>query len=233
MIPKAPASTRVLLVEDQTSVRKLIGGFLRGHNMEVFEAASLSVARRIFPLWKPDILLLDLILDNEDGLDLLRDKLGARAIVFSSKRSTSDRISALERGAIDYLTKPVDPLELLLKIKAIARLGVDTGKNNEKQTWADLRVDLFSREITGPTGLRARLSRSEITLLKIFLEDIGASFTKVDIARNLSVKRFEEGSRAVDVMVSKLRNLLRSVDSNVSLVNLRDQGYRSVYPRGV
>lgn len=232
MIPKSPAPTRVLFVEDQTSVRKLIGGFLRGHDMDVFEASTLSVARRIFPVWKPDILLLDLILDNENGMDFLRDTKGAKAIVLSSKRSVSDRITALETGAIDYLTKPVDPRELLLKIRAIARLGVDAGKNNQTQGWADLKVDLVSREITGPTGLRARLSRSEITLLKVFLEDVGVSFTKGDIARSLSSKRFEDGSRAVDVMVSKLRNLLRSVASEVSLVNLRDQGYRSIYNRG-
>ena len=223
--------SRILLIEDQDSIRKLIGGYLRLNGFEVFDAWSLSVARRVFNLWNPKIVLLDLILEDEDGLDFLREQRGGvRTIVISAKGSTDDRITALEIGADDYLVKPIEPRELVLKIRKLQqRYCDDLSRAREEQNFADLKMNIVTRTIFGPTGQKCRLSQSEFILFRMMLGELGVAFEKNEISCTSLGHALWEGSRAVDVMVSKLRGKLRSVRSQVKILNVRDRGYTAIY----
>jgi DNA-binding response OmpR family regulator len=225
--------SRILLIEDQESIRKLIGGYLRINGFEVFEAWSLSVARRVFNLWNPKIVLLDLILEDEDGLDFLREQPGeARTIVISAKGSAADRIKALEIGADDYLVKPIEPRELLLKIRKLQQnFRDDFSRAREEESFADLTMNLVSRTVSGPFGKKCRLSQSEFILFRMLLGQIGVAFEKNEISRTALGHNLGDGSRAVDVMVSKLRGKLRSIGSQVKIQNVRERGYLSFYDR--
>ena len=220
---------RVLIIEDQSSIRKLIGGYLRSNKIEVFEAASLGIARKACDLWKPSVVLLDVILNEEDGLDFLRERhASVKTIVFSSRSGASDRIKALEIGAFDYLSKPVDPREIYLKIQRLGDYKLSGDVEGLQDTLGDLKVDFLTRVIVGPSGCSEQLSKAEISLLRMFLSQTATPFSKTEIARVILVRRFTEGSRAVDVMVSKLRAKIRIAGSRVRIINVREQGYMAV-----
>jgi two-component system OmpR family response regulator len=226
---KAMNPTRVLVIEDQASIRKLIGGYLRAQDLEVFEASSLDVARRVCDLWKPNVVLLDVILNNEDGIDFLREKHDAvKTIVFSSRHGVTDRIKALEIGAVDYLAKPVDPRELYLKIRKLDDFRHSGRTTNVEERLGDLTLDVLTRNIIGPTK-SIRLSKSEILMLRMFLNQNETPFSKEDISRAVLGRRFSDGSRAVDVMVSKIRAKLRAAGSKIKILNVRERGYMAVY----
>ncbi len=228
---KIAASKRVLIVEDQASIRKLIGAYLRLHALEVFEASTLEVAHRISDLWKPDIVLLDAILDNEDGIEFLRERhLSIKTIVYSSRSGVSERIKALEIGAYDYLAKPVNLRELYLKI---CKLNDD--KRTERtasveEQLGDLKLDVLIRNLVGPTAA-TKLTKSEIMILRMFLNRNETPISKDEISRMFLGRRCPDGSRAVDVMVSKIRTKLRTVGSKIKIVNVRERGYMAVYRR--
>ncbi len=224
------SSTRVLIIEDQASIRKLIGAYLRANALEVFEASSLVVARQVCQIWKPDVVLLDSILEDEDGLEFLREQHASfKMIVFSSRGDICHRIQALEWGAFDYLPKPVEPRELFLKIRLIHSLGVSKNSVSFHEEFADLKLNILTRKIIGPTELCEKISKMETTLVRMLLKESGVTYSKEDISRHVSLRSGGPGSRAVDVLVSKIRTKLRLVGSRVRLVSVRERGYMSVY----
>jgi len=115
--------TRVLLVEDSESVRQMIGEYLRNNGMQVDNAWSIAAARRSLDLFKPDLVLLDLSLEDGEAFDLLTAIARAEipCIVVSARESAIDRVLSLELGAQDYIVKPVELRELLLRIRIALR----------------------------------------------------------------------------------------------------------------
>jgi DNA-binding response OmpR family regulator len=225
---KSTDAARVLIVDDQASIRKLIGAYLRANGFEVFEASSLEVARRVCDIWKPSIVLLDILLDNENGLDFLQERHGsAKVIVFSTCSGISDRITALEMGAFDYLSKAVDLREMYLKIRKLDEAHRSTNVASLEERFGDLTLNVLTRDVIGP--LRSvRFSKTEILLLRLLVSESEKLFTREYISRVILARCFPEGNRSVDVMVSKVRTKLTTVGSNLRLMNIRERGYKMV-----
>lgn len=217
---------RVLIIEDQASIRRFIGDYLRQNGYEVIEAWSLEAAYRTYSLLKPNFIILDVLLDEEDGLDFIRSKPGDTVIiVVSSQGSAIDRVTALELGADDYLVKPIEPRELLLRLQRIKAKYAEYQASNNLEVIADVTIDLVERIMVGPSRRRAKLTLSELILLRLLVDEKGVPIPKQDMSRKVLRHGVEGGSRALDVMVSKLRRKLSDVDSQVSIQSVRSMGY--------
>jgi DNA-binding response OmpR family regulator len=222
----AHGKNKVLIVEDQASVRKMLSEYLKQNGYEVFEAWSVDGAARAIRMLMPDFVLLDLTLDDEDGLTLLRaSQTSLHTIVISARGSADDRITALELGADDYLVKPIAPKELLIKLEKISGRTTAPANPDFVVPIADMKMNLLNNSILGPNGRSMRLTKSEFVLLGILIENRNQPCTKSDIAKQVLGKSYGADSRAVDVMASKLRKKLLFVGSTLILRSVRGVGY--------
>jgi two-component system, OmpR family, response regulator len=211
------ALTRVLIIEDDIGMRQMLSNYLTNQNMTV----TCGSSRRDIPVVPgtrmPDIIVLDLKLDHDDGLDLLRD-IRHRSdvpliIITGHRRDEIDRIIGLELGADDYLTKPFSPRELLARMRAVLRrqeAGGRISRTADKVQGFDFsgwRLDQRRRELRNPSGLEVPLTKGEFALLVAFLEAPARPLSREHL---LQATRVHEDvfDRSIDVQVLRLRRKL-------------------------
>ena len=206
----AETMTRILVVDDDASLRELLTGYLR---REGFEVTGVEDGHAMFE-WlahhQADILILDLMLPGDDGLTLAR-RLRAQSdmpiIMLSARGEDIDRIVGLEVGADDYLAKPFNPRELLARIRAVLRRhgGVPAEQQDENiAEFGSYRLDLATRQLARD-GTPVTLTGSEFDLLRIF---VGHPNRLLDRDRLLDLLRGYERNpfdRSIDVQVARLR----------------------------
>jgi DNA-binding response OmpR family regulator len=221
---------RILIVEDSAALRQLIASYLRTNGMQVDLAWSLQGARRALKIFKPELVILDLGLEDGDGYDLIADitAAGAPCIVISARERPIDRILSLELGADDYMTKPIELRELLLRLRRLARLITPNGSGNASNIveFHNVKLDIANREVVRANGQPGnRLTAAEFRLLRLFLETPGEVIARATIAKKVLNKSWIENSRAIDVLVSKLRRKLETGGGELTLRNVRGTGY--------
>lgn len=196
----------LLVVDDDRRIRTLLCEFLQGAGYDVHGAASAAEARSILATQKIDVIILDIMMPGEDGVQLtqsLRDngQIDVRILLLTAKDSVSDRVLGLESGADDYLTKPFDPNELLARIKAMLRR-----KESVTNTSLSLRLGEFSFDIAKGTLKNGEdivfLTSSELSLLKVLAQSPRKPFTREELAQRIGHRVSE---RSVDVQIVRLR----------------------------
>lgn len=218
---------RILIIEDELSQRQLLASYFKKAGYQVVEAWSAKIGEALLELLNPDILILDLQLDDGDGRPLLKlaNKIGSKTIITSASRALDDKITCFQMGADDYVQKPFDVRELAARIsnlqkKSRGAIGapnvVDLGR---------CRVDLIARKVLNAEGRAEDLSPSEFELLRMFLSARGFVVTRDEIARVAISKKIDGQSRAVDVLVSKLRRKLDQGKHPTFIHNIRGKGY--------
>jgi len=221
--------TRVLLVEDSESVRLMISEYLRSNSMHVDIAWSVAAARRSLDLFKPDIVLLDLSLEDGESFDLLTSISRAQipCIVVSARESALDRVLSLELGAQDYIVKPVELRELLLRIRIALKGANRRGSQGAMNSlvFGDLEVDQVEREMISDKKLRVPLTSSEFIVLRLLVANNGKFVERTEMARVIGRSRMSDQSRALDVLVSRLRSKIKKTGSTVTIKNVRGLGY--------
>jgi two-component system OmpR family response regulator len=225
-------TSRVLLVEDASSFRKMVCAFLRKNNYEVYEAWSLASARRLLPSVQPAMMLLDLQLEDGEGYSLLSEYADQdmSILVISAREDVGDRVASLELGAEDYMVKPIDLRELLLRMRRIERLAA-TKTYGSMIDFGSFILDLVNRRIVRSGSPDVTLSHSEFLLARILAEADGKILTRETIARRVLGKAQVESSRAVDVLVSKLRKKLDPTGQASLIWSVRGEGYRFALER--
>lgn len=225
-------TTRLLLVEDSTAFRKMIAEFLRRQGYEVYEAWSLATARVLLPSVRPSIVLLDLQLEDGDGFSLLADDACAAAstIVISVRESAADRVNCLQSGAEDYIVKPVDLTEMLLRIRRIEKLKASPEASSFVDFGAFL-LDLSGSRVVYPNGGGAALSRSEYALMRLLVEAGDSVVTRAEVSKSVFGSPPAPNSRAIDVLVSKLRRKLDPSGCASPIWSVRGEGYRFIARR--
>jgi two-component system torCAD operon response regulator TorR len=214
------------VVEDQSSTRKMMAEFLSGVGYEVYEAWSLDTAERICSVSTPDIILLDILLENQDGLDFLRNhNHDCHVIVVSQLSGAVDRVLALELGADDYLVKPIELRELSLRIRNFEKKRLMQVYPSTVLQFEDLSLDLVSRCIFRDERNSIALTRAEFILMKLLIEKSGETITRALISKMVLGHNVVVESRAVDVLVSKSRSKLRKLGVKVEIRNVRYRGY--------
>jgi len=179
MSGEAAASARILIVDDDAELRRMLVSYLEEQNVRVFSATNREEMSRHFLQNEPQLVLLDLRLEKDDGLDLLRD-VRSRSdvpviIMTGHRRDEIDRVVGLELGADDYLTKPFGLRELLARIRAVLRRhesgrgAPDEGGPSGGYRFEGWELDLRKRQLLNPTGMSAPLTKGEYSLLVAFL----------------------------------------------------------------
>lgn len=222
---------RILIVDDDPSLRGLVRDFLTGHGYDTFEADGGQAMRDIMERERIDVVVLDVMMPGEDGLTLARSLAGRRdlgIIMVSALGSETDRIIGLEVGADDYLPKPVSPRELLARIRAVLRRKQAT---EEQETGSTLfhfdgwKFDVMRRVLRDPGNVIISLSEGEFSLLQVFVERPQRVLNRDQLLEYSRGPDSDAFDRAVDTQVSRLRRKLSTRASGELIRTVRSEGY--------
>ncbi len=200
----------LLIVDDDERIRGLLQKFLIRHGFLVSAARDAAHARRLLSGLDFDMIVLDVMMPGEDGISLTRDlrqTLKTPILLLTAKGETEDRIFGLEAGADDYLPKPFEPKELLLRINAILRRMPDLTPEDTAPkvlTLGPIRYDIDRGEMWRGDEL-VRLTATESQLMKIFSAQPGEANSRAKLVEDLGRDRGQAQERAVDVQITRLR----------------------------
>ena len=202
-------AAHLLIVDDDERIRALLGKFLRKNDFMVTMARDATQARRLLAGLEFDLIVLDVMMPGEDGISLTRSLRGALdtpILLLTARGETEDRIAGLESGADDYLAKPFEPRELLLRIAAILRRVPAAEASQPKfLTLGMLRYDTDKGELwQGDAPLR--LTGTEQSLLRRLAgQPVSRSDLIEDLGRSGNGDEAENSERAIDVQITRLR----------------------------
>ena len=200
----------LLIVDDDERIRGLLQKFLVRSGFLVSTARDAAHARRVLSGLEFDLIVLDVMMPGEDGMALCRDlrkTITTPIMLLTAKGETDDRITGLEAGADDYLAKPFEPKELLLRINAILR-RVPTAEPAvilpKVLNMGPVRYDIERGEMWEGEKL-VRLTATESQLMRIFSSVPGEAVTRAHLVEELSRSGGQTQERAVDVQITRLR----------------------------
>lgn len=226
-----PRTERVLIVDDDASVRAAVAEYLTNHGFEVFEAEDGSAMRQVLGQRDISIVLLDVMLPGEDGFTLagaLRQRPDVGVIMLSARGGEADRVAGLEMGADDYLPKPASPRELLARIRAVQRRYESKGGPRRgiiSYAFDGWKLDPVRRVLRDPQGLLISLSEGEFELLLAFVENPQRVLSREELLELARGDQSEALDRAVDVQVSRLRRKLAKCLNGEAIRTIRGEGY--------
>ncbi len=224
----------VLIVDDDAETRSLLQAYLQKQGYRVTSAADGKSLRGALDTARPDLIVLDLMLPGEDGLQLCRDlrsRSNVPVIMLTARGEETDRIVGLEMGADDYLPKPFNPRELLARIKSVLRRARSLPENLEPEavksfSFTGWRLDVATRNLTAPDGIVVPLSGTEFKLLRVFLAHANRVLTRDQLIELMISRDAGPFDRALDVQVSRLRQRLRDDAREPRIIKtVRGEGY--------
>ena len=234
MIAASAAAARktILVVDDDTELRTHIGAYLAGHGFDVEEAADGRQMDAVLARGPVDLIVLDVMLPQEDGLTICRRLSGKTAppiLMLSAQGDEIDRVLGLEIGADSYMAKPCSPRELLAQIRALLRRRDDSAAPSSavarQVRFGGFTADLVRRQLTAPNGAAVLLTSAEFSLLRVFLESPREIVSREQLAEAASGSNaFID--RSVEVLVSRLRRKLQSNGGDDLIRTHRGAGYR-------
>ena len=218
----------ILVVDDDTRLRELLRRYLSESGFLVSAAKDAAEARRLLSGLDFDLLVLDVMMPGEDGLSLtesLRETNPVPILLLTARGEVDDRIAGLERGADDYLSKPFEPRELLLRISTILRRAAlpGAGPVADRIVFGDCVFDLRHGELTR-AGAPIHLTDAETALLRALAIRAGGAVSREELLQEGTIDGSE---RTIDVQVTRLR---RKIEANPRapryLQTVRGAGYR-------
>jgi two-component system, OmpR family, response regulator len=231
----AALSAHILAVDDDPSVRKMISDYLTDNELRVTALASGREIADIMARETIDLVVLDLRLPGEDGMEIarkLRQESHIPIIMLTGRKDEADRVMGLELGADDYLTKPFSPRELLARIRALLRRAraqqtvADGLQKLRAYRFAGFELNVRLRRLAAPGGANIPLTNSEFNLLAAFLAAPQRVLTRDQILGLSRLHNDEVYDRSVDVQVGRLRRKIqRGKDSPELIRTERGAGY--------
>lgn len=219
---------KILVVEDDPEIRTLIAYFLKKEKYEVEICDNGLDALKLLNKFEPDLIVLDLMLPNLDGMsftDMVRsmpEKYGNPYIIMlTAKTEVEDVLKGLNTGADDYMKKPFDPRELILRIKKL--IGRNQKKNRVILNYKDITIDKDKYSITENKEER-ELSKKEFDLLLYLIENKGIVLSREKILNKVWNSNYYSGDRSVDVYIGKIREKIKSISPYIKTI--KGVGYR-------
>ena len=206
----------LLIVDDDREIRSLLSQYLEKNEFRTTAVADGREMRRVLDRAPVDLIVLDLMLPGEDGLTLcreLRTHSQVPVIMLTARGEDVDRIVGLEIGADDYLPKPFNPRELLVRIRAVLRRAAHAPRDPNPQlvrgfSFANWRLDTTRRTLTDATGKDVSLSGAEYRLLAVLLSAGNRVLSRAQLTELLRGREADPFDRSIDVRVSRLRQIL-------------------------
>jgi two-component system phosphate regulon response regulator OmpR len=218
----------LLVVDDDDRIRALLKEYLNRAGFRVTSAADAAAARRLMGELSFDLVVFDVMMPGEDGLSLtrwVREREATPILILTARGEAEDRIMGLSTGADDYLSKPFEPQELLLRIEAILRRTHARGGDRQRVSIGSFTFDLERSELF--EGERpVRLTEGEARLLKRLAQSRDRPIDRYDLAGEISDANIDASARAIDVQVTRLRRKIEADPRNPRyLQTVRGVGY--------
>jgi len=220
--------TKILLIDDEPSIIKLVTAYLKPEGYEVLTASDGISGLKAARAFKPDLILLDLMLPGMDGIELLstlRRESNTYVIMLTAKTEETDKIVGLSIGADDYVTKPFSPRELVARIKAALRrlkLSSSVQTENEILSFKHVLINSGARTVT-VDDKSIELTAIEFDLLKVLAENRGRVLSREILLESVWGSNYFGEMRVVDVHLGHVRQKLGNVDL---ISTVRGVGYR-------
>jgi len=221
----------LLIVDDDERIRGLLRKFLQRHGFLVSVARDAAHARSVLSGLEFDLIVMDVMMPGEDGVALtraLRETLSTPILLLTARGETEDRIAGFEAGADDYLPKPFEPKELLLRINAILRRMPDPEPESvapKVLTLGPVRYDIERAELMRGDE-PVRLTATEVQLMRIFSEHLREPVSRAKLVEDLGRDKGQAQERAVDVQITRLRRKIEADPKQPRyLQTVRGEGY--------
>lgn len=216
----APVSPHILAVDDDPEIREVIAVYLRDNDMRVTGAATGTEMSRVLEEHAIDLVLLDLRLQNEDGMQLarkLREESTIPIVILTGRQDEADRVMGLELAADDYITKPFSCRELLARIRAVLRryqaahaLLPARGNMPRAYRFAGWELNLRTRRLISPSREDVALTRGEFNLLQAFCAAPQRALTRDQLLDLSRLNGAEVYDRSIDVQILRLRRKMET-----------------------
>ena len=222
---------KVLLVEDEDSIRKFIKIDLERAGYDVLEAGTGEDGVELAREEEIDIVVLDIMLPGIDGFEvckILREEFPALGIIMLTAKSQDiDKIMGLEYGTDDYMTKPFNPTELVLRVKSLnRRMGREGEDDDSMLEYGPFKIDTYSRRFF-KDDIEMDLTPTEFSIVKLFMENPGRAFERDEILNTIWGYDFVGDSKIVDVNIRRLRSKIENDPSNPHFIEtIWGTGYR-------
>jgi len=215
----------ILVVDDDARLRRLLQRYLTEHRYHVTTAADAAEARASLRNFAFDLMVLDVMMPGQDGISLtaeLRAESDLPILLLTALGEIEDRVKGLSAGADDYLVKPFDPRELLLRIATILRRVAPAAPSDQPLRFGPFAFDGASQELRRGEE-RIHLTDAELSLLQILAEQPGLAITRQELGQR---SRISGSDRAIDTQIARLRRKLESDPRRPRyLLTKRGEGY--------
>ena len=219
---------KILVVDDEPSILKLVSAYLEPEGYEVHTAADGSAGLKAARAFKPDLIILDVMLPGMDGVELLtrlRRESDAYVIMLTARTEETDKIIGLSVGADDYVTKPFSPRELVARVKAALRrlqAGAGSGPERSILSFKHVRLDADARSVS-VDDRPVELTAAEFDLLRTLADNRGRVLTREQLLEKIWGGEYFGEMRVVDVHIGHIRQKLGREDL---IATVRGVGYR-------
>ena len=213
----------ILVVDDDDGIRSLVKQYLNENNFLVTTSSSAENATEKVSIIKFDLIVLDIMMTGKSGLDFINEnkqKIDTPIILLTAKGEANDRVGGLEIGADDYLAKPFEPKELVLRIKNILHKTI---KKNQKRTieFDNIKIDL-NKLLISKNGNIFKINSTEKIILEKMINNPGKTFSREEIGKLIDLDK----ERSIDVIITRLRKKIEADPKNPKyLQTLRGTGY--------
>jgi two-component system phosphate regulon response regulator OmpR len=213
----------ILVVDDDDGIRSLVKQYLNENNFLVTTSSSAENAVEKVSIIKFDLIVLDVMMTGKSGLDFIKEnkkKIYTPIILLTAKGETNDRVEGLEIGADDYLAKPFEPKELVLRIKNILNKTI---KKNQKRIieFDNIKIDL-NKLLIFKNRNEFKINITEKIILEKMINDPGKTFSRGEIGKLIDLDK----ERSIDVIITRLRKKIETDPKNPKyLQTLRGAGY--------
>ena len=226
---------KILVVDDEPSIVKLVTAYLKPEGYELLTAADGPSGLKAARVFKPDIVILDIMLPGMDGLEVLqqlRRDSRAYVILLTARTEEIDKVIGLSVGADDYMTKPFSMRELLARVRAVLRRAEIAGQRarsdgrRARYRFAGWELDMRSRRLTAASGEAVPLTAGEFNLLTAFLRSPRHVLSRDQLLEATKLHEEEVFDRSIDVQILRLRRKLEADPSDPRLIlTERGAGY--------
>ena len=213
----------ILIVDDDDRIRDLVKQYLNENNYLVTTASSAEDAKKKVDTIKFDLIVLDIMMPGKTGLEFTQEyknKINTPILLLTAKGEANDRIAGLEKGADDYLPKPFEPKELILRIKNILNKTNITKDKNEIE-FGNVKINL-NKMLIFKNNRQIKINNTEKKIFEKMINSPGKVFTRDSISKLIKIDK----ERSVDVVITRLRKKIEDSPKNPKyLQTIRGEGY--------
>lgn len=221
--------TKILVVDDETSIVQTVRAYLEREGYAVQSAADGPAGLKAARAWQPDLIVLDIMLPGLDGLEILRQlrqESNVYVLMLTARADEIDKIVGLTLGADDYLTKPFSPRELAARVKAILRRGRGASSQEPALLFRRLRIDVDARQVR-KDGQPVDLTTTEFDILLALARHPGRVLSREQLIEQVWGYDYYGDERVVDVHIGRIRKKIEDdADEPTLIVTVRGAGYR-------